>query len=120
MLPMALAMNLPNVIYVYMAIVLPQSHIEIASLICVEQFGYGFGFAGYMVYLMWASAGGNRTSTYAIFTSFMALGIMFPGFFSGSIQEAVGYLKFFEWVLICTLVSFFVSYLAYRTLRDER
>lgn len=120
MLPMALAMNLPNVIYVYMAIVLPQSHIEIASLICVEQFGYGFGFAGYMVYLMWASAGGNRTSTYAIFTSFMALGIMFPGFFSGSIQESVGYLKFFEWVLICTLVSFFVSYLAYRTLRDER
>ena len=86
----------------------------------MEQFGYGFGFAGYMVYLMWASAGGNRTSTYAIFTSFMALGIMFPGFFSGSIQESVGYLKFFEWVLICTLVSFFVSYLAYRTLRDER
>ena len=118
MLPMALAMNLPNVIYVYMAIVLPQSHIEIASLICVEQFGYGFGFAGYMVYLMWASAGGNRTSTYAIFTSFMALGIMFPGFFSGAVQEFLGYAGFFEWVLFCTLVSFFVTYLAYRTLRD--
>ena len=97
---------------------LPESLAEIAALICFEQFGYGFGFAGYMVYLMRASEGENKTSAYAIYTSFMALGIMAPGFFSGAVQEFLGYAGFFEWVLFCTLVSFFVTYLAYRTLRD--
>ncbi len=116
--PMAIAMNAPNAIYVYMAHALPESLAEIASLICFEQFGYGFGFAGYMVYLMRASEGENKTSAYAIYTSFMALGIMAPGFFSGAVQEFLGYAGFFEWVLLCTLVSFFVTYLAYRTLRD--
>ena len=101
-----------------MAHALPESLAEIASLICFEQFGYGFGFAGYMVYLMRASEGENKTSAYAIYTSFMALGIMAPGFFSGAVQEFLGYAGFFEWVLLCTLVSFFVTYLAYRTLRD--
>ena len=73
---------------------MPESLAEISSLICIEQFGYGFGFAGYMVYLMRASEGGNKTSAYAIYTSFMALGIMLPGFFSGAIQEFLGYGKF--------------------------
>lgn len=116
--PMAVAMNAPNAIYVYMARALPESLPEIAALICFEQFGYGFGFAGYMVYLMRASDGKNRTSAYAIYTSFMALGIMAPGFFSGAVQEFLGYAGFFEWVLLCTLVSFLVTYLAFRTLRD--
>lgn len=118
--PMAFAMNIPNIIYAYMACVLPESHLQISGLICIEQFGYGFGFAGYMVYLMWASAGKNRTSTYAIFTSFMALGIILPGFFSGAIQESIGYARFFDWVLFCTLVSFYVTYLAYRTLSEKK
>lgn len=114
--PMALAMNLPNAIYVYLAYVQPQSLLEVSGLLCAEQFGYGLGFAGYMVYLMKAAAGENRTSTYAIFTSFMALGIILPGFYSGEIQQKLGYCGFFEWVLLCTLVSFFVTFLAYRTL----
>ena len=61
---------------------------------------------------------GRRKQNFNVRTSFMALGIMFPGFFSGAVQEFLGYAGFFEWVLFCTLVSFFVTYLAYRTLRD--
>lgn len=116
---MALAINLPNIIYVYLAFAQPQSDIVIGLLISLEQFGYGFGFAGYMVYLMYASSGGSRTSSYALFTSFMALGMMLPGFFSGLLQETLGYLGFFEWILCATLVSFFVTYLAYRTINTK-
>lgn len=118
---MSLAINLPNLIYIYMAHSQPCSLIQIAGLISIEQFGYGFGFAAYMVYLIFASRGENKTSSYAICTSFMALGLTLPGFFSGELQTRMGYLAFFEWVMVSTLISLFVTYLAYKTiLRAEK
>ena len=109
MLIMAWALNLPNLIYVYMAMFQPQSMIINSALIAIEQFGYGFGFAGFMVFLMWASKGENQTSSYAICTSLMALGIVIPGCFSGGIQMSLGYLNFFLWIMFSTLVSFAVT-----------
>ena len=114
---MAFALNVPNLIYIYLASELPESLFVTGSLIAVEQFGYGFGFAGYMVYLMHASRGKNRTSSYAICTSLMALGISFPGLFSGALQMRLGYLGFFEWVVIATSVSFAVTWLAWRSVK---
>ena len=116
MLAMAMLMNLPNVIYIYMAACQPDSVYVISALVGFEQFGYGFGFAAYMVYLMFASRGENMTSSYAICTSFMALGIIFPGFFSGAVQSALGYFGFFSWIMLSTLLSFAAAWLAYRTL----
>ena len=109
MLIMACALNLPNLIYVYMAMFQPQSMIINSALIAIELFGYGFGFAGFMVFLMWASKGENQTSSYAICTSLMALGIVIPGCFSGGIQMSLGYLNFFLWIMFSTLVSFAVT-----------
>lgn len=100
---MALAMKLPDIAYVFMAYSLPTSKMLIGSLICIEQFGYGFGFTAYLLYMMMISKGENSTSHYAICTGIMAMGMMVPGMFSGSIQESIGYYYFFIWVMISTI-----------------
>jgi MFS transporter, PAT family, beta-lactamase induction signal transducer AmpG len=100
--PMALAMNLPNAFYVYMAYSKPAISF-VYLLVAVEQFGYGFGFTAFSVYLMYICKGEFKTSHYAISTGFMALGMMFPGIISGYIQQQVGYLAFFVWVCVLTV-----------------
>jgi PAT family beta-lactamase induction signal transducer AmpG len=99
-LPMALALNLPDVFYVYMAYNRPPIEL-VYPLVSLEQFGYGLGFSAFMVYLMTISRGQYKTSHYAISTGIMALGLMLPGSFSGYIQEQVGYPIFF--ILVCLL-----------------
>ncbi|MDD6210163.1 MAG: MFS transporter [Bacteroidales bacterium] len=101
--PMALALSLPNVVYLFLAYYQPDSLWITYLSVMLEQFGYGFGFTAYMVYLMNFSEGKYATSHYAFCTGFMALGMMLPGMFSGWMQENIGYTLFFVWVLICTL-----------------
>ncbi len=101
--PMALAMKLPDLAYVYMAHFQPENIYLIQSLIAVEQFGYGFGFTAFMLYLIYFVQGENRTSHYAFATGLMALGMMVPGMLSGWIQEMLNYGNFFIWVFACTI-----------------
>ncbi|MBF2009405.1 MAG: AmpG family muropeptide MFS transporter [Chlorogloeopsis fritschii C42_A2020_084] len=96
--PMAIAMNLPNIFYVYMAYTQPSLTL-IYPLVSLEQFGYGFGFTAFSVYLMYISQGEYKTSHFAISTGIMALGMMLPGLISGYLQQAVGYPIFF--ILVC-------------------
>ena len=100
---MALAMKLPDIVYVYMAYVQPDNYYLIGSFVAIEQFGYGFGFTAYLLYMMMLSEGKHKTAHYAICTGFMALGMMIPGMFSGLLQESIGYKYFFNWVLIATI-----------------
>lgn len=100
---MALAMKLPDVVYVYLSYVQPDNFYMIATMVGVEQFGYGFGFTAYMLYMITVAAGEHKTAHYAICTGFMALGMMIPGMFSGWLQETIGYQLFFIWVLIATI-----------------
>ena len=72
--------------------------------VVIEQFGYGFGFTAYMLYLIYFSQGSHKTAHYAICTGFMALGMMIPGMFAGWLQEQLGYNHFFIWVMICCVV----------------
>lgn len=118
-LTMALFMNIPNLIYVLLAYFKPQSAMLVGSGLCLEQFGYGFGFAGYMMYLIRVSDGEYKTAFYAICTGLMALGLVLPGALSGLISERVGYLNFFIWVLVSTLVSFASTIIARRTLSED-
>jgi PAT family beta-lactamase induction signal transducer AmpG len=106
--PMAFAMNLPNLVFVYLSYATPQSMWLISASVAVEQFGYGFGFTAYMLYMIYFAAGNHKTAHYAICTGFMALGMMLPGMISGWIQEIVGYQNFFIWVVICTIPGFIV------------
>ena len=98
--PMALALNGPNLFYVYMAATQP-SATWVYPLVSLEQFGYGFGFAAFMVYLMQVAQGEYKTSHYAISTGIMALGMMLPGMVSGYLQQRVGYPEFFT--IVCLL-----------------
>ncbi|MEH1812725.1 MAG: MFS transporter [Nostoc sp.] len=95
---MALALNLPDIFYVYMAYAKPSLKL-IYPLVSLEQFGYGFGFTAFSVYLMYISQGEYKTSHFAISTGIMALGMMLPGLVSGYLQKFFGYPLFF--VLVC-------------------
>ena len=108
---MVIAINLPNVVYIFLSSALPESFLVINLAVGVEQFGYGFGFAAYMLYMLYVSNGAHQTAHYAICTGFMAFGMMIPGMFSGWLQELIGYQYFFIWVLIATVPSFIVTLL---------
>ena len=107
--PMVAAMNLPNVVYVFLAVSQTDNFWLINSAIALEQFGYGLGFTAFMLYLIHLADGEHKTAHYAICTGFMALGMMIPGMFSGWLQEILGYERFFVWVMIATIPSFFVA-----------
>ena len=108
---MVIAINLPNAVYIFLSTALPDNMLIINLAIGVEQFGYGFGFAAYMLYMLYTSDGAHQTAHYAICTGFMALGMMIPGMFSGWLQELIGYQYFFIWVLAATIPSFIVALL---------
>ena len=106
---MVLAINLPNAVYIFLSTMLPESLLLINMAIGLEQFGYGFGFAAYMLYMLYISHGEHETAHYAICTGFMALGMMLPGMLSGWLQEQLGYQSFFTWVMIATIPSFIIT-----------
>jgi PAT family beta-lactamase induction signal transducer AmpG len=102
---MALSMNIPISVYIYLAWVQPMpDNIMISVGIAIEQFGYGFGFTGYMLYMLhYVGESKYKTAEYAIATSLMALGMMLPGMISGYVKELLGYQHFFIYVMICTI-----------------
>ena len=110
--PMVMAITLPDIVYVLLAYLLPTNLIVISTCVFIEQFGYGFGFSAYMLYLIYYSQGQHKTSHYALCTAFMALSMMIPGLFAGALQEAVGYKTFFIIVMLaCTMTYVVTAYL---------
>lgn len=107
--PMILAMYVPNIIFILLALLQPGNLHVIGGALALEQFGYGFGFAAYLLYMMMVAEGEHKTAHYAICTGFMALGMMLPGMTAGWIQEKIGYLNFFIWVCVATIPSFVVT-----------
>ena len=114
MWPMSMALALPCAVYLILAAVQPSALWSIFLLVALDQFGYGFGFTAYMLYMMQFSEGGFKTSHYAICTAFMALSMMVPGLFAGWMQEALGYVGFFIVVMICCLATITVTFFARR------
>ena len=111
---MALAMTLPCLSFVYLSVYLPENMVYIGIALAIEQFGYGFGFTAYMMYMMFFSEGEFKTSHYAICTSFMALSMILPGLVAGYIQEAIGYQNFFWMVIACSVGTIIATFLARR------
>ena len=107
--PMVWAISLPDAVYVYLSYFQTQNLWIINACIFIEQFGYGFGFTAYMLYLIYFADGLHKTAHYAICTAFMALGMMLPGMIAGKLQELLGYQLFFVWIMLCTLVTFGVT-----------
>ena len=115
--PMVLAISLPDLVYVYLAYAAPSfatavDHAPLVTVnLCVfiEQFGYGFGFTAYMLYLVYFSQGERSTAVFSICTAMQALGMMIPGMIAGWMADHLGYQRFFWWVMACCLVTFVVS-----------
>jgi PAT family beta-lactamase induction signal transducer AmpG len=111
--PLMLCMNLPNVVYVALAWWQPQGLVLVSAALALEQFGYGFGFTAYLVFMLMVAEGGaagagnpHRSAHYAICTGFMALGMMLPGMAAGWLQARLGYTGFFVWACVATLPAF--------------
>ena len=109
--PMAMALTLPCLSFVFLAAFLPSNLWVIGSCVALDQFGYGFGFTAYMLYLMYFSEGEFKTAHYSLCTAFMALSMMIPGMVAGYMQEALGYTRFFGFVMLCCLVTVVVTFL---------
>lgn len=107
--PMVWAISLPDIVYVYLSYALPSNLYVISSCLFIEQFGYGFGFTAYMLFLIYYARGTHETAHYAIATAFMAAGMMLPGMMAGALQEWMGYRGFFIWIMGCCAVTFAVS-----------
>jgi PAT family beta-lactamase induction signal transducer AmpG len=102
--PMTCSMLLTIATFLYLSFTQTDNLLLINICVFVEQFGYGFGFTAYMLYLIYYSDGEHKTAHYAICTGFMALGMMIPGMFAGWLQELLGYNHFFIWVMICSII----------------
>jgi MFS transporter, PAT family, beta-lactamase induction signal transducer AmpG len=107
--PMVLMMNVPDLVYVYLSQFQPTNLVFINIAVALEQFGYGFGYTAYAIYMIYISQGEHKTAHFAICTGIMALGMMLPGMISGKIQELIGYQHFFIWVMISTIPGFIVA-----------
>jgi PAT family beta-lactamase induction signal transducer AmpG len=114
MLPMVLSLNLPNILYAVLAVTNTTNIYAVTATVIFEKFGYGFGFAAFLMYLIYIADGKSKTSHYAIATGFMALGMMLPGMISGYMQQWLGYDGFFIWVVIAALPAvFLLKYISY-------
>ena len=111
MWPMAMALTLPCLSFVFLAAFQPQSVGLISACVALDQFGYGFGFTAYMLYLIYFSTGEFKTAHYSLCTAFMALSMMLPGMVAGYLQESLGYTNFFIFVMVCCLVTVAVTFM---------
>jgi MFS transporter, PAT family, beta-lactamase induction signal transducer AmpG len=107
--PMVVLMHAPDLAFVYLSHALPTNLLFINLAVAVEQFGYGFGFTAYAMYMIYIASGEYATAHFAVCTGIMALGMMLPGMFSGKIQEILGYQNFFFWVILSTIPGFIVA-----------
>lgn len=108
LMPMAWSMSLTCLTFIYLSYFQDHSLLTINLCVFIEQFGYGFGFTAYTLFLIYFSEGEHKTSHYAICTGFMALGMMLPGMAAGWLQETIGYRHFFVWTMICCVFTILV------------
>lgn len=117
--PMALSLALPCAVYLIMSITLPSNTMLISSYIVLDQFGYGFGFTAYTLFMMEFVDGPLKTSHYAICTAFMWLSMKLPALVAGYIQQAAGYVGFFTIVMISCLGTCAAVVIARKKILDD-
>ena len=120
MLPIMVgAMYLPKLAFVFLSWTQPSNFLITCGAVAVEQFGYGFGFTAFMLYMLFFADGPHKTAHFAICTGFMALGMMVPGMWSGWVADLVGYKHFFAWVICSALPGFTLAMLLNRKIDPQ-
>ena len=111
--PLCICINVPNITFLLLAMFHPSSYFLIASGVVVEQFFFGIGSVGFMIYLMQQLAPGKYATThYAFGTALMALCMILTGMVSGYLQQYLGYINYFIFVMIATIPSFLICWYA--------
>ncbi len=116
--PMALSLALPCAVYLFLAIAQPTSIWTVGGCVVFDQFGYGYGFTAYTMYMMFFADGPLKTSHYAICTGFMALSMLLPGAVAGYLQQWLGYVGFFVLVMVCCLATVAVTFVVRRRIPE--
>jgi PAT family beta-lactamase induction signal transducer AmpG len=115
MMPIMVAsMYLPKLAFIFLSFTQPENFLLTCAAVAAEQFGYGFGFTAFMLYMLFFADGPHKTAHYAICTGFMALGMMLPGMWSGWVADLVGYKHFFVWVICSAIPGFSIALLLWR------
>ncbi len=118
LIPMVLSLDIPDLLYVWLADAgRDADFVQLGSCIAIEQFGYGFGFTAFTVYLLECAKGPFQTSHYAILTALMAFGLMIPSTLSGYVQDWLDdYATYFVMACLLTLpgIALSVWYVAKR------
>ncbi|WP_426100454.1 MFS transporter [Massilia sp. TSP1-1-2] len=119
-LPLILAVNLPNIVFYLLSLYQPANIVIIGAALSAEMFGYGFGFVGLILYMMQVVAPGKyQTAHYALSTGIMQLGFALFKYFSGDVQIALGYQHFFLWVLACAVPVAIMSQMISMSARQQ-
>ena len=120
MLPiMVCSMYLPKLAFVFLSWTQPSNFLITCGAVAAEQFGYGFGFTAFMLYMLLFADGPHKTAHFAICTGFMALGMMIPGMWSGWVADLVGYKHFFVWVICSAVPGLTIALLVNRRVDPE-
>jgi len=107
------AVNIPNITFLLMSIYQPGNLLVIGAGVAIEKFFFGFGSVGFMIYLMQQLAPGKYTTAhYAFGTGLMGLCMMVTGVLSGHLQQILGYVSYFSFVMVATIPSFLVTWYA--------
>ena len=107
------AINIPNVTFLLMSIYLPSNLVVIGLSVVIEKFFFGFGAVGFMIYLMQQLAPGKYSTThYAFGTGIMGLCGLVTGVVSGYLQQYMGYIGYFVFVMAATIPSFIATWFA--------
>ena len=120
MLPIMVgSMYLPKLAFVFLSWTQPANFLLTCGAVALEQFGYGFGFTAFMLYMLFFADGPHKTAHFAICTGFMALGMMIPGMWSGWVADLVGYKHFFVWVICSAVPGFTLAMLLNRKIDPQ-
>jgi len=115
------AVNIPNVTFLLMALWQPSDLWVISAGVIVEKFFFGFGSVGFMIYLMQQLAPGKYMTThYAFGTGLMGLCGLVTGVISGHLEQRLGYVGYFAFVMAATIPSFLACWLAPFNIAEER
>ena len=107
--PMAAALVLPKVAFVFLSYALPESLSIVSFCVMIEQFGYGLGMTANILFLVYFSQGHRAAAHYGIGIALMSLTMMLTGMISGIWVETVGYRTFFIIVTLSGILSFIAA-----------
>ncbi len=113
---MVCAITLPKMLYIYLSYSFVSSLSIINLCVAIEQFGFGFGITPYILVLLFCSQGKYSIFRFSLASAVAAFSLMASGWFTGILQEYLGYQRFFVIVAIVNILPFVVAGLLKRTI----